>query len=420
MKAIEARTEAGARLVALGEALARELEPLAARDDASGDYGAEQLARVVESGFAYGAVPAECGGMGVESVHDLALAGSRLARGDAATAIGINMHAIAMAALAQQWRRSLAAGQPSRAARLAAGLESIVQRRDIVAALISEPDQDLTAPKTTARIEGESAVINGRKVFCTMTPGATIVNVAVTYQGPASAPRYGFVSIPHPHPGLVEHGDWDALGMRASGSGSVSFEDCRVPAASIRDLGPAGEYSAAFVERYLNSGLFHAAASLGIAERAFQLVRDDFDRRPGKRLQPGAQSLLAECAMRLTGAQGAFHRAGEILDGYYAAADAHREQSSDPYETFAAVQAAKTIVCGEAQETVDVALTLSGGAGFMSKHPLSRLYRDVRAGRFMHPVAEHAAHELIGRLLLGLSPKDGSTLLQTNGEIRAA
>ena len=53
---------------------------------------------------------------------------------------------------------------------------------------------------------------------------------------------------------------------------------------------------------------------------------------------------------------------------------------------------------------VDRALALTGGAGYMSHHPLSRAYRDVRAGAFMHPLGATRAYEFIGRIALGAQP----------------
>ena len=68
---------------------------------------------------------------------------------------------------------------------------------------------------------------------------------------------------------------------------------------------------------------------------------------------------------------------------------------------FAEVQSAKTFVNEAAVRVVDRALALSGGAGYMSRHPLSRAYRDVRAGAFMHPLGANRAYEFIGRIALG-------------------
>jgi alkylation response protein AidB-like acyl-CoA dehydrogenase len=53
---------------------------------------------------------------------------------------------------------------------------------------------------------------------------------------------------------------------------------------------------------------------------------------------------------------------------------------------------------------VDRALSVTGGAGYMSGHPLARAYRDVRAGAFMHPLGANRAYDLIGRVALGADP----------------
>ena len=110
------------------------------------------------------------------------------------------------------------------------------------AAAASEPSpQDLTRPSTTATRVGDGWAINGRKAFATMAPAATILNVAVSYVDATGRDRYGFALVPTTSPGVVFHDDWDALGMRASASGSVSFEDVRIGADGLRDGFPAGD-----------------------------------------------------------------------------------------------------------------------------------------------------------------------------------
>ena len=66
--------------------------------------------------------PVELGGLGVSSVHDLVVASSRLARGDASVAIGVNMHLVAVMALERRRAMAAAAGTARREAAFGASL----------------------------------------------------------------------------------------------------------------------------------------------------------------------------------------------------------------------------------------------------------------------------------------------------------
>ena len=95
---LTARTAAGADLVALAERLAEDLGSRAAAHDRDGTYPHESIRSLRDAGYLVAPVPAELGGLGVSSVHDLVVASGRLARGDASVAIGVNMHLIAVMA----------------------------------------------------------------------------------------------------------------------------------------------------------------------------------------------------------------------------------------------------------------------------------------------------------------------------------
>jgi len=58
-----------------------------------------------------------------------------------------------------------------------------------------------------------------------------------------------------------------------------------------------------------------------------------------------------------------------------------------------------------AWKIADLALETSGGFGMFKKNEMERLYRDARAGRF-HPANSSLAHELIGKMSLGVNPDD--------------
>ena len=98
-----------------------------------------------------------------------------------------------------------------------------------------------------------------------MSPAADVLYTAVTYTDDSGRERYGYAMVPRETPGVVVHDDWDALGMRASGSNSVSFENVRLPRSALRGGFPVGD-PVEYMERNLSAGLFHAAAALGIAE----------------------------------------------------------------------------------------------------------------------------------------------------------
>jgi alkylation response protein AidB-like acyl-CoA dehydrogenase len=67
--------------------------------------------------------------------------------------------------------------------------------------------------------------------------------------------------------------------------------------------------------------------------------------------------------------------------------------------------AARQFVINQAYDVVDRALDLSGGAGVFKHNRLEQIYRDVRMGRF-HPGNSMLAHELIGKLCLGINPDE--------------
>jgi alkylation response protein AidB-like acyl-CoA dehydrogenase len=399
---LHARTESGRRLVALAESLSSDFAAHAAEHDRDGSYPHEDVEALRESGYLAAPVPQELGGMGVESVHDLLVAAARLSRGQPSVAIGANMHWIPLVNMAQLWRAAALSGDERRAAAYSGAMARVVSEGIVIATAVSEPGQDLTRPSTTARRTGDGWTVNGRKIFCTMSPAATLLYAAVTFDD-GEGERYGYAQIPADAPGVVVHDDWDALGMRASGSNSVSFEDVRLPRAALGGGFPVGN-AEDYMLRNLAAGGFHAASSAGIAEAAHRTAVDGLARRiAASGATPRTQNLAAENAMELSAIRAVLQRAGTLIDEHHLSRSAW-DGGGDLVALFAEVQAAKTFINEAAVRVVDRALALSGGAGYMASHPLSRAYRDVRAGAFMHPLGATRAYELIGEVALGLEP----------------
>jgi hypothetical protein len=259
----------------------------------------------------------------------------------------------------------------------------------VIAAAVSEPHQNLTQPAARAVRNGTGWFLNGRKIFCTMSPAVTVLLVSATYVGTGGNLQYGYAEVPADAPGVTIHDDWDSLGMRASGSNSVTLRDVHLSESAVRGGFPVGD-ATGYIRRNLANGLFHAAASVGIAEAAHNNAIQRLTGHAKAPLRAPEHMLVADNAIDLSAMRATFGRAAELVDVFH---QAHLASDGAPNEwttMFAEVQAAKTFVGASATRIVDRALTLSGGAGYMRSHVLSRAYRDVRAGGSCSRLAQSA------------------------------
>src|SRR5215216_3491743 len=207
---LTANTDLGARLVAIAEQLSEGLAARAAEHDRDGSYPFEAIDALTAAGYFAAPVPVDLGGLGVSSAHDLVVASSRLARGDASVAIGVNMHLVAVLNMERRRQVAVAAGAERRARGFASSLKQIADDGVVLAAAISERGQDLTRPATVATRTASGWRIDGRKLFCTMSPAASDLYVAVTYGDADGVERYAYAMVPVSAPGVVVHDDWDA------------------------------------------------------------------------------------------------------------------------------------------------------------------------------------------------------------------
>jgi L-evernosamine nitrososynthase len=394
------RTPAGAHLCALAGELAGDFAATAGAHDRDGSYPHECVAALRDAGYFAAPIPAEFGGLGVEPVFDLIVASSILARGDASVAIGVNMHLIGVSNIVRRWRLAVATGRDRSAAALADSMREIAEERSVFGAAISEPQQDLLRPSTTATPVEDGWRIDGRKILCTMSPAATALYTSVRFSDPKGIERYGYVFVPVDSPGLTVHDDWDALGMRASGSNSVSFDGVVVPESALRGGFPTGD-ATGYMERNLAAGLFHAAASLGVAEAAHRHALDGV-RPNGHGPSVSTQGLVADSAIELSACRAALGRAAALIDQHHAANPTSHGTPEELLVLFSEAQAVKTFVNDTAVRLVDRSLTLAGGRGYLNGHPIARAYRDVRASAFMNPLAAGRAHEFLGKVALGM------------------
>ncbi|WP_421843159.1 acyl-CoA dehydrogenase family protein [Mycobacterium sp.] len=297
-------TEAGAELVRIAEAHAEAFAKTADLHDREGSVPHGNFASLKESGFTLASAPTEFGGLGVSSAVDLAAALNRMGRACPSTTIAITMHMVGYWAICQEMSEAVHARHPD-AEMLRGMVQAAADTRFVTCGLSSEPGTNICAPLTRAVVDGDDVVINGMKIFSTMSPAADVIAVGVRLVTDDGDDQFAWASIPQGTPGLVLNLDaWDALGMRASGSGNTVLTDCRVPLALVKRYGPWGHWSSAYATTVFVGAALLASTFLGIAEAARDLaVESATSKRTGPTQSLGSQraavpALIGDIDMR--------------------------------------------------------------------------------------------------------------------------
>jgi alkylation response protein AidB-like acyl-CoA dehydrogenase len=233
---------------------------------------------------------------------------------------------------------------------------------------LTEPGagSDAGSARTTAVRKGDRWVLNGNKTFITNGHYAEIaVVIAVTDREKGTHGLSAFV-VEKGTPGFRSGKKENKLGLRASDTSELIFEDCEIPAENL--LGMEGD---GFVDsmRVLDGGRISIAAlSLGIAKGAFEAaVRYTKQRKQfGKAIAEfqGIQWKLADMATQLEAARLLTHRAAVMKD--------------NGEKTTLESSMAKLYASEAAVHICDEAVQLHGGYGFIKDYPVEKFYRDVK------------------------------------------
>lgn len=362
----------------------------------------ESFREVQAAGIGAAFVPQELGGFGLTSMHDWILAISRLAHGDSSVAIAFSMHFSATRGMAARYATELP-GTTERA-RLSAALSAVANNEMLICSTTTESGTDNLHPLTEAVRTPAGWTVNGKKYFVTMSPVATHIALNVRARGELGQDYIANVLVPMTQPGILPQDDWDALGMRASGSQSIVFENCAVPEDAVRFVGPWGQWSKPVLLHRTLANVPLVGAFLGIAEAAYEIALRELGNNVHRSANGGVQHTVAEMQIALSTCQALLSGMGSRLD----------EIMQDPggltwasgHELMKDYQSVKWVVNRKALEIVSRAMDLAGGGGFLSRNPLTRLYRDARAGPFMQPHSPVDARAYIGRVELGNYPEE--------------
>jgi alkylation response protein AidB-like acyl-CoA dehydrogenase len=233
---------------------------------------------------------------------------------------------------------------------------------------LTEPGSgsDAGSARTTAVRKGDRWVLNGNKTFITNGHYADIsVIIAVTDKSKGTRGLSAFV-VEKGTPGFRAGKKENKLGLRASDTSELIFEDCEIPSENL--LGQEGE---GFIDsmRVLDGGRISIAAlSLGIGRGAFDAARRYVKQRHqfGKAISEfqGIQWKLADMATQLDAARLLTLRAAVMKDA---------GQKTTLESSMAKLMASEVAV-----RVCDEAVQLHGGYGFIKDYPVEKFYRDVK------------------------------------------
>lgn len=407
---LSAKTAEGALFVELCEKHATAFAERAGEHDRLGSFGFANWEELKASGALRACIPTELGGLGVTSIHDVAVGISRLAEGDASMAIGANMHLTLPWAFTRHWMEARDKGQADAEARWAMTLQ--VFGSAVFAGPNTEPSNSVgLQPATVATPTDGGYLVNGRKIFGTNAPVADVLGAWVCVPDPdGGPPTMATVTVPRNARGVTIHDDWDALGMRASGSCSVTFQDCFVPDSMLSPIGTCGHWPVNLL-LFLTALAFPLVATfVGIAEAALDQARAQVTTKrkgPTGRLladRSGVQQLVAEAEVELAAARACLERSANLIDEYFTGRHPGDASEADLHQLMTDFQCTNLVVKRAAVAVVDRAMNAVGGSSYMSSSPLSRHWRDVRAGSFMQPFTPVEAYHYIASVALGQEP----------------
>lgn len=333
------------------------LVPIAARLDREQRFPAEQLHQLAELGLMGVNVPEEYGGAGAGAVA-YALAMMEIAQGCASTSVSMAVNNMVAETIVkfgseEQKRRYVPEITSGRFTAASYGL--------------SEPQggSDAAALRTTARRDGSGWVLNGSKQWITSGDHAGVVVVWARTGGTGSHGISCFLVEPG-MPGLHLGKHEDKMGLRASTTVALAFDEVRLPASAM--LGAEGQGFVIAMTALDGGRIGIASQAVGIGTAALEeSVRYAKERQAFGQPIANYQAIrfmLADVATELEAARLLALRAAALKE---AGARFTREASM-----------AKLFASEKANKACDIAVQVHGGYGYIDEFPAERHYRDAR------------------------------------------
>ncbi|CAB1059016.1 Butyryl-CoA dehydrogenase (EC [Olavius sp. associated proteobacterium Delta 1] len=335
-----------------------EFAPKAMERDKTKEFPVDNLQKLGELGLMGMMVPPEYGGSGADTVsYVLALA--EIAYACASTAVVMSVH---NSIVCESIMRNGSEDQKQKY------LKRMATGEIIGAFALTEPNagSDPVRQTTKAVFDGNSYILNGTKRFTTTGKNAGLTIVTAKTDEEARHKGISAFLVEQGTPGLTVGPLEDKMGLRASDTADLIFEDCRIPAENR--LGNEGDGFLIAMTGLDGGRIGIAAQSVGVAQAAFDAAvqytreREQFGQSISK--FQGLRWIVADMATEIEAARLMMLSAAEMKD--------HGENFT--------LQAsmAKLFASEMVNRITAKAIQLHGGYGFTKEYPVERFYRDAR------------------------------------------
>jgi alkylation response protein AidB-like acyl-CoA dehydrogenase len=338
----------------------RELRPLVREMDEKAKTPRQLIDKLFDLGVMGIEIPEAYGGAGATFFHAV-LAVEELSRVDPSVGVIVDVQNTLVVNALLRWGSE--EQKRTYLTRLAAGT--------VGAYALSEAGSgsDAFALTTRATESGDGFTLNGRKLWITNAAEADLFIVFATVNPEAGYRGITALLVERGFPGFSVGKKEDKLGIRASSTCELLFEDCRVPRANV--LGEVGKGYKTAIETLNEGRIGIGAQMIGLAQGALDHATRYVKERKqfGKPIADfqGVQFEIARAATDLEAARLMVYNAARLRD------------ARQPFLKEAAM--CKLFSSEMAERTASLAVNLFGGYGFVKDYPVEKLYRDAKIGQ---------------------------------------
>ena len=335
-----------------------EVKPIAAEIDETERFPMENVKKMAELGMLGIPFPKEFGGAGGD-VLSYIITVEELSKVCGTTGVIVSAHTSLCASLIYE------NGTPAQKEKY---LVPLAKGEKIGAFGLTEPGAgtDAAGQQTTAVLDGDNYILNGSKIFITNGGVAdTFIVFAMTDKSQGTRGISAFI-VEKDFPGFSIGKKEEKLGIRASSTTELIFENCIVPKENL--IGKEGKGFSIAMKTLDGGRIGIAAQALGIAEGAYEesvkymKERKQFGRNLGA--FQGLQWMIAEMDTKIEAARHLVYKAAWL------------KQNKLPYSVDAAK--AKLFAAEVAMDVTTKAVQLHGGYGYTKEYPVERMMRDAK------------------------------------------